>query len=441
MRSRPKIVIVGAGFAGLNAANALAHSPVDVTVVDRKNHHTFQPLLYQVATAGLSPGDIASPIRRILRHARNIEVLLGEVAGFDLQNRRVLLKDFSLPYDYLIVAAGASHSYFGHPEWAHHAPGLKTIEDATEIRRRVLLAFEAAEREAACCGKHEPLNIIIIGGGPTGVELAGTLAEVTRQSMAQDFRHINPRKTRIILLEALPRVLAQYPEDLSASAQRQLERLGVEVRLSTPVTRVDEFGVRFGNEYLPSTVTLWAAGVAANPLGRKLGAPVDKRGLVLVEPHLTLPDYPEVFVIGDLASTTGQNGKPLPGLAPVAIQQGKYVAHVINGDLRGIKRESFRYDDRGSLATIGRAAAVGQIRGWKVSGFPAWLMWLFVHIMYLVGFRNRVLVLIQWAWSYFTYDRSARLITGPTEYELDQRDAEQRKESELFPPAPPSAAA
>jgi NADH dehydrogenase len=441
MKDKPKVVIVGAGFAGLNAARALAHFPVDVTVIDRKNHHTFQPLLYQVATAGLSPGDIASPIRRVLRKARNMEVLLGEVAAFDVQNRRVVLKDYSLPYDYLIVAAGATHSYFGHEDWEKYAPGLKTVEDAIDIRRRVLLAFEAAEREAVCCGKHEPLNIVVIGGGPTGVELAGTIAEVTRKSMAEDFRHIDPRKTRILLIEAGPRVLAQYPEDLSQSAQRQLEKLGVEVRLSTPVTRVDEFGVRYDNEFLPTAVTLWAAGVAANPLGRMLGAPVDKRGLVEVGPDLSVPGHSEIFVVGDLAAAKDEQGHPLPGLAPVALQEGKFAAHAIGHDLRGQPRGAFHYNDKGTLATIGRAAAVGQIKNWKIHGFFAWIMWLFVHILYLVGFRNRLLVLIQWAWSYFTYDRSARLITGPTEFELEHKDAIERKGGTTKFPAGPSAAA
>lgn len=419
---KPKVVIVGGGFAGLNAARRLAHHPVEVTLLDKKNHHTFQPLLYQVATAGLSPGDIASPIRRVLRHARDTEVLLGEVRGVELEQSRVLLKDFSLPFDYLVLAAGATHSYFGHDDWEKYAPGLKTIEDATEMRRRVLLAFEAAEREAVCCGKHEQLNFVVIGGGPTGVELAGTLAEVARKSLAEDFRHIDPGKTRILLVEGGPRVLPHYAEDLSASALEQLNRLGVEVRTSTTVTSVDPYGVHFGTEFMPAQVMLWAAGVAANKLGRTLGVPVDRRGLVLVGPDLTIPGHPNVFVIGDLASAKDEHGEQLPGLAPVAIQQGRYVAETIGRDLKKQPRRPFRYFDKGSLATIGRAAAVGQIGKWKVSGLFAWLSWLFVHLMYLVGFRNRLLVLIQWAWSYLTYDRSARLITGNTEEILEVRD-------------------
>ncbi len=420
--NRPKVVIVGGGFAGLNAARKLAHHPVDVTLIDKKNHHTFQPLLYQVATAGLSPGDIASPIRRVLRNARNTEVLLGEVIGFNLDDQRVLLKDFSLPFDYLVVAAGATHSYFGHEEWEKYAPGLKTLENATEMRRRVLLAFEAAEREAVCCGKHEQLNFVVIGGGPTGVELAGTLAEVARRSLAEDFRHIDPAHTRILLIEGGPRVLPQYPEELSASAVKQLRKLGVEVRTSTVATSIDPYGVRFGNEFMPAQVVLWAAGVAASQLGRALGVPVDKRGMVPVGPDLSIPGHPNVFVIGDLASAKDEDGKQLPGLAPVAIQQGRYVAETIGRDLKNQARRPFHYFDKGSLATIGRAAAVGQIGKWKVSGAFAWFAWLFVHLLYLVGFRNRLLVLIQWAWSYITYDRSARLITGPTEDILESHD-------------------
>lgn len=420
--TRPKVVIVGGGFAGLNAARKLAHLPVQVTLIDRKNHHTFQPLLYEVATAGLSPGDIASPIRRVLRNAHNTEVVMGEVTGFDIEHRRVHLPDFSFDYDYLVVAAGARHSYFGHDEWEKYAPGLKTLEDATRIRRRVLLAFEAAEREAVCCNKHEQLNVVVIGAGPTGVELAGTLAEIARKSLAEDFRHIDPSRTRILLVEAGPRVLPQYDEELSKSAKRQLEALGVEVRTSTAVTSVDEFGVRFGTEFLPAQVVLWAAGVAASPLGRALGVPVDRKGLVFVGPDLTVPGHPEVFVVGDLADAKDENGHQLPGLAPVAIQQGRYVAQAIARDLKGKPRKPFHYIDKGSLATIGRAAAVGEIFKLKVTGFIAWLSWLFIHITYLIGFRNRLLVMIQWAWSYFTYDRSARLITGETEKILEDRD-------------------
>ncbi|HET8667687.1 MAG TPA: NAD(P)/FAD-dependent oxidoreductase [Terriglobales bacterium] len=423
-RETPKVVIVGGGFAGLNAARKLAGRPVQVTLVDRKNHHTFQPLLYQVATAGLSPGDIAAPIRRVLRHAKNTEVLLGNVTGFDLNRRQVLLKGSSLDYDYLIVAAGARHSYFGHDEWEKYAPGLKTIEDATEMRRRVLLAFEAAEREKVCCGKHEQVNIVVIGAGPTGVELAGTLAEVARKSLAEDFRNIDPTRTRILLVEAGPRVLPQYPEELSTSATKQLERLGVEVRTSTVITSVDPYGVRFGSEFMAAQVILWAAGVAASPLGRALGVPVDKKGLVVVGPDLSVPGHPELFVIGDLAAVKTEDGKQLPGLAPVAIQEGRFVAKMIVRDLNGSQRVRFHYVDKGSLATIGRAAAVGEIGKWKVSGWFAWVAWLFVHILYLVGFRNRLIVLIQWAWSYITYDRGARLITGDTERTLEAKDEE-----------------
>lgn len=419
---RPKVVIVGGGFGGLNAARALARYPVEVTLVDKKNHHTFQPLLYQVATAGLSPGDIATPIRRVLRHARNTEVLLGEVTGFDMDRRRILLRDFSLPFDYLILAVGAGHSYFGHNEWEKFAPGLKTLEDATEIRRRVLLAFETAEREAICCCKHEQMNLVVVGAGPTGVELAGTLAEVSRKSLAEDFRHIDPKRTQILLLEAGPRILPGYSEDLSAYAVKQLQRLGVQVRTSTAVSSVDPYGVHIGSEFLPAQVVLWAAGVAANSLGRDLGAPVDKKGLVLVEPDLSIPGHPNVFVIGDLAALKDEHGNQLPGLAPVAIQEGRYVAEAIGRDLYRQPRRPFHYFDKGSLATIGRAAAVGQIGKLKVSGLFAWLAWLFVHLLYLVGFRNRLLVLIQWAWSYITYDRSARLITGKTEGELETHE-------------------
>jgi len=385
---------------------------VQITLVDRRNHHTFQPLLYQVATAGLSPAEIAAPIRAILARHENVEVLLGEVIGFDLEQRKVKLHGFELPYDYLVVAAGASHAYFGHDDWELFAPGLKTIEDALEIRRRVLLAFEIAERHAATTGKQLPLTFVVVGGGPTGVELAGTLAEIAGKSLAEDFRHIDPKKSRIVLLEAGNSVLAAYPEDLRESAKRQLERLGVEVRLNSAVSDVRLGEIHIGQEIMHATLVLWAAGVSASPLGQALGGPVDRAGRVLVEPDLSLPGYPEVFVIGDLASVKQADGTQLPGVAPVAMQQGRWVAKQVAADLAGNPREPFHYVDKGSLTTIGRAAAVAQFGKLHISGYLAWLAWLFIHIFFLIGFRNRILVMIQWAWSYFTYDRSARLITG-----------------------------
>ena len=409
---KPRVVIVGAGFGGLHAARKLAHLPVQITLIDRRNHHTFQPLLYQVATAGLSPGEIAAPIRWIVRGRRNIEVLLGEVRDFDLKNRRVKLADAGIAYDYLVVAAGASHAYFGHDEWEPFAPGLKTIEDALEIRRRVLLAFELAERQVAAGEASLPLNFVIVGGGPTGVELAGTLAEISRQVLANEFQSIDPKNTRIILLEGGPRILPTYAEDLSGSAQEQLQHLGVEVHTSAMVTKVEPAAVWMGDRHLPAAVILWAAGVAASPLGKKLGAPVDRAGRVLVNPDLSVPGYPEIFVIGDLAALKDEHGTMLPGVAPVALQEGAAAARNIERDLQGEPRENFHYFDKGNLATIGRAAAVAQFGKLHISGFVAWLSWLFVHIFFLIGFRNRIIVLIQWAWSYFTYERGARLITG-----------------------------
>ena len=437
---KPRVVIVGAGFGGLNAAQALAKAPVQITVIDRQNFHTFQPLLYQVATAGLSPGEIAAPIRSILRAHKNIEVLMAEVTGFDLERRTVMTSEANIPYDYLVVAAGASHSYFGHDEWEPYAPGLKTIEDALEIRRRVLLAFELEERQAATGETATPLNFIVVGGGPTGVELAGTLAEIARHALAHEFRSIDPASTHILLIEGGPRLLPAYAEDLSRSAQEQLNHLGVEVRTSTTVTQIEPGAVFAGNTRLPATVILWAAGVAASPLGKKLGAPVDRAGRVLVEPDLSLPSHPEVFVIGDLAALKDEHGKLLPGVAPVAMQQGNYVAKLIReevnrkgapplsrilrqgGDVDAdfhsnanpASRRPFHYWDKGSLATIGRAAAVAEFGKIHISGFVAWLSWLFIHILFLIGFRNRLLVFIQWAWSYVTYERGARLITGST---------------------------
>jgi NADH:ubiquinone reductase (H+-translocating) len=413
-RKTPEVLIIGGGFGGLNAAQKLGKYPVNITVLDRKNNHTFQPLLYQVATAGLSPGEIAAPIRGVLKKSNRVRVLMGEAVGFDLNKRSVELRDGStISYDYLVIAAGATHSYFGHPEWEELAPGLKELEDATEIRRRVLLAFELAERRALLTGKAEPVHFVIVGGGPTGVELAGTLAEIARNTMAHDFDYINPRDTRILLIEGGPRVLPAYPEDLSESAKRQLNHLGVEVMTSSIVTSIEPGRVKVGQQSYPSTVTLWAAGVAASPLGKALGVETDKPGRVIVDPDLSVPGHSEVFVIGDLANVKDQKtGKPLPGLAPVAIQEGRFVAKNIGHSVKGEPREDFHYWDKGTMATIGRAAAVAQIGKLHVSGFLAWLMWLFVHLMYLVGFRNRLLVLIEWGWSYVTYQRSARLITG-----------------------------
>jgi NADH dehydrogenase len=432
------VVIVGAGFGGLNAAQALAKAPVQITVIDRQNFHTFQPLLYQVATAGLSPGEIAAPIRSILRSHKNIEVLMAEVTGFDLDRRTVQTSDLDIPYDYLIVAAGAGHSYFGHDEWEPYAPGLKTIEDALEIRRRVLLAFELEERQAAAGGNPVPLNFVVVGGGPTGVELAGTLAEIARHALAHEFRSIDPARTHILLIEGGPRVLPTYAEDLSRSAQEQLNHLGVEVRTSTMVTQIEPGAVFAGNTRLPATVILWAAGVAASPLGRNLGAETDRAGRVLVHSDLSIPGHSEVFVIGDLAAAKDEHGKLLPGVAPVALQQGRFVANLIRRELKSRpaagtgnapgaplladfarsgdfdSRPAFHYWDKGSLATIGRAAAVAEFGRIHISGFIAWLSWLFVHILFLIGFRNRLIVFIQWAWSYVTYERGARLITGST---------------------------
>ena len=429
-QATPRIVIVGAGFGGLNAAQTLAKAPVKITIIDRKNFHTFQPLLYQVATAGLSPGEIAAPIRSILRSHKNIEVLMTEVTGFDLDRRIVETSDTTVPYDYLILAAGATHSYFGHDNWEPYAPGLKTIEDALEIRRRVLLAFELAERHAAAGETAMPLNFVVVGGGPTGVELAGTLAEISRHALAHEFRSIDPARTHILLVEGGPRVLPAYAEDLSRSAQEQLNRLGVEVRTSTVVTQIEPGAVYAGQTRMPATVVLWAAGVAASPLGKSMGVPVDRAGRVLVQPDLSLPGHPEVFVIGDLAALKDEQGKLLPGVAPVAMQEGTFVAKLIRKELsragapafsrpsRGggdsDLRPKFHYWDKGSLATIGRSAAVAEFGRIHISGFIAWLSWLFVHIFFLIGFRNRLLVFIQWAWSYVTYERGARLITGST---------------------------
>jgi NADH:ubiquinone reductase (H+-translocating) len=416
MAIRPKVVIIGAGFGGLTAAREVSRLPVDVTVLDRKNHHTFQPLLYQVATAGLSPGEIASPIRWILSDRSNIEVILEEVADFDLGRKLVMAGQQTIDFDYLIVAAGATHAYFGHEEWEPLAPGLKSIEDALEIRRRVLLAFELAERDAAQGHAPTPLQFVVVGGGPTGVELAGTLAEIARHAMTNQFRKTKPEQSRIILIEGGPRVLPAYSEHLSRKAEEQLQHLGVEIRTSQIVTCIEPGAVWVGDQQTPASVVLWAAGVAASPLGRKLGVPVDRAGRVLVQPDLSIPGHPEVFVIGDLAALSDERGKMLPGVAQVAIQEGKWAAEMIAGDLadggHAAQRRNFHYHDKGSLATIGRAAAVAQIAGFELSGYFAWLAWLFIHILFLIGFRNRIVVMINWAWAYLSYERGARLITG-----------------------------
>ena len=412
---RPRVVIVGGGFAGLHAAKGLAHLPVDVSVVDRRNHHTFQPLLYQVALAVLSPADIAQPIRTILRRQQNTEVLMDEVTGIDVVARQIALASGAqLPYDYLVLATGATHSYFGRNDWAPFAPGLKTIEDATEIRRRVLLAFELAERQMVEHGWHPPLNFVVIGGGPTGVELAGAIFDIVQLYMRHDFRHIDPAKARVLLLEGSPRVLGAYPEDLSAKAEAALGRLGVEVHTHTHVTGIGPGWVEAAGKRVDAAVTLWAAGVEASPLGKLLGAPLDRRGSVLVDDRLNPPGMPEVFVLGDLAHLE-QDGRQVPGVAQPAMQMGDHVAKILAADLAGQPRPAFRYFDKGDMATIGRMDAVARL-AWPFkahwSGFPAWATWLTVHIFFLIGFRNRLSVFAAWIWTYFTFTRGARLITG-----------------------------
>jgi NADH dehydrogenase len=412
---RPRVLILGGGFAGTHAAQKLARLPVDVTLVDRRNHFTFQPLLYQVALAVLSPANIASPIRAIVRGKQNIEVLMDEAVSFDLNARRAQLKSGAeMEYDYLMVSTGATHSYFGHDDWLENAPGLKTIEDALEIRRRVLLAFELAERQMLETGSHPPLNFVVIGGGPTGVELAGAISDIARRYMKHDFRHIDPSRARVLLVEGGPRVLPSYPAELSRKALEQLAGLGVEVRTGAHVTDVKPGYVMAGDVRLDSVVTLWAAGVQASPLGKLLGFETDKRGCVLVNQTLNPPGHPEIFICGDLAHFE-QDGKQVPGVAQPAMQMGDHVAKMIRQDLDRRPRTAFRYFDKGDMATIGRMAAVAQIK-WPFranwSGFMAWVTWLTIHIFFLIGFRNRVAVLFDWIWNYFTFTHGARLITG-----------------------------
>lgn len=430
---KPKVVIIGGGFGGLQAAKALAKKPVEVVLIDRKNHHTFQPLLYQVATAVLSPGEIASPIRRILYRYKNVEVILGEVTDFDKENHLVKLYDGSeVPFDYLIVAAGARHSYFGHDEWEETAPGLKTVEDAVEIRRRVLLAFELAERDALLTGTHEPLIFVVIGGGPTGVELAGAIAGIAREALAKDFKLIDTRKARVMLFEGSPRVLGTFAEELSVKAKEQLEDLGVEVHLNSLVTAIEAGRIKVGEEWIECSVALWATGVAASPLGKKLGVEIDRAGRVFVNSDLTIPNHQNIFVIGDMASIKQADGTPVPGVSPAAMQMAENAAANILRDLKDKPRENFRYVDKGSMATIGRNKAIAEIQGWKFSGFIAWLMWLFLHVLFLIGFRNRLAVMTEWMWAYFTRERSARLITGDAE---EMRDAMQFIEAKPEVPA------
>ena len=407
----PRVVIIGAGFGGLEAAKKLSGQAVQVTVVDRTNYHLFQPLLYQVATAALSPADIAAPVRAILSKCENMEVILAEVQSIDVNARKVKMVDGELDYDYLILATGARHSYFGHPEWEKLAPGLKSLEDAVEIRRRILMAFEYAEKISDEAARKAAMTFVIIGGGPTGVEMAGAITEIARYTLAKDFRHIDPSQARVILVESEPRVLAAFPEDLQISAMRQLVDLGVEVRVGIHATNLSEQGLQVGDEFIPCRVKIWAAGNNASFVGHSLGAPVDRVGRVIVNKDLTIPDHPEVQVIGDLANFSYQTGQPLPGVSPVAMQQGRHAARNILAMIDGRKPQRFWYFDKGSMATIGRNKAVADLKLVHLSGIPAWLAWLFVHIIFLVGFRNRLAVLFQWAWAYFSFNKGARLIT------------------------------
>jgi NADH dehydrogenase len=408
---KPHVVIVGAGFGGLEAAKKLACEAVRVTVIDRTNYHLFQPLLYQVATAALSPADIAAPVRGILSKCENMEVILAEVRSVDIERKKVKMVDDEMDYDYLILATGARHSYFGHPEWEKLAPGLKSLEDAVEVRRRILMAFEYAEKLKDEAARQAAMTFVIIGGGPTGVEMAGAIAEIARYTLAKDFRHIDPSSARIILVEGEPHVLASFPEDLQVSAMRQLVDLGVEVRTGVHASNLTEEGLQVGDEFIACRTKIWAAGNNASFVGRSLGVPVDRVGRVVVNDDLTIPGHPEVQVIGDLANFSHQTGKPLAGVSPVAMQQGRHAARNILGMIDGRKPQRFHYWDKGSMATIGRNKAVADLRLVHLSGLPAWLAWLFVHIIFLVGFRNRLAVIFQWAWAYLSFNKGARLIT------------------------------
>ena len=427
-KQHPSVVIIGAGFGGMYAARELAAAPVQVTVVDRHNHHLFQPMLYQVAGAALNPSDIASPIRRTLRRETHTEVILADVAGVDTAAKAIrLVGGGSIEYDYCIVAPGVETSYYGKDEaWAPLAPGLKTLEDALDIRQRVLLAFEQAEREADVARRHAHLTFVVVGGGPTGVEMAATIAELRRYTLARDFRHIDPREATVMLLEGGPRILPSYPEELSAVAKSKLRGLGVEVRENMLVNRIERGYIEAAGWTIPTHTVVWAAGMRGSPLLNTLGTPLDRIGRVLVEPDCSIPGHPEVFVIGDAAHFEDPAHGSLPGVAQTAIQMGKYVAHAIAGDLAGKPRTPFKYFDKGQLAVIGRGQAVAEIWKLKFSGFVAWCIWAFIHIAFLIGFRNRVLVMLQWAWSYFNYERGARLITGTEEFPVQTSHHEVR---------------
>lgn len=412
-RNLPRVVIIGGGFGGLSAAKALAREPVRVTLLDRQNHHLFQPLLYQVATAALSPADIAEPLRHILRHQENVEVLMTEAERIDVNGKKVVTSDGEVEYDHLIIAAGARHSYFGKPEWEKFAPGLKSLDDALEIRRRLLLAFETAEKTDNAEQRQAALTFVVVGAGPTGVEMAGAIAEIARVTLVQDFRHIDPSQARVILLDATPRVLPVYTPELSESARRQLEKIGVDVRLQAMVEDLSEEGVRLKTgEFIAARTVIWAAGNAASPIGTSLGVPLDRQGRVIVNADLTVPGHPEIQVIGDQAHFVQEDGTTLPGLSPVAMQQGRHAARNIRAQLAGGWTSKFQYFDKGTMATIGRHAAIADVRGLRFSGLLAWLAWLFVHLIFLISFRNKLMVFLNWAYIYLTFGRHVRLITG-----------------------------
>lgn len=418
LQAKPQVVIIGGGFGGITVARALRKAPAQITLVDRSNHHLFQPLLYQVATAALSPADIAAPIRSVLRGSPNTEVLMAAVHGLDLKNRLVLTSHHSIQYDYLVLATGSTYSYFGHDDWAQFAPGLKSIVDATRIRRKILLAFEAAEIESDTEKRKACLTFVLVGAGPTGVEMAGSIAELAYQALRSDFRHIDPRLTRIILIEAGPRILSGFSDSSARKARKKLESLGVEIRLNTRVAQIDPIGVTINGARIEARSMIWCAGVVASPAGKWLNAEVDRTGRVKVNPDLTVPGHPEIYVIGDTASVI-QEGKPLPGVAPVAMQEGRFVSAMIKRRLRGAPADfEFRYFNKGNLATVGRSFAIAEFGRIHLAGLFAWLTWTVVHIYYLIGFRSRVLIMMEWAWAYFTFQRGARLITLENENEM-----------------------